>query len=116
VPPPFYSLPLTALSLVKAQRQSASRVAIKRAAIGHLGSLSYGSLRFTCTNAWRTTQRPVESSQGCHQTQRIKKRRGAAMAARSESSAYLACFIRGQGHPGLTGGSTRTKMLRIFAG
>jgi hypothetical protein len=72
---------------------------------------SYGSLRSTCTNAWRAQQTPVESSQGCDQMQRIKKRKGAAMAARSESSAYLACFIGVQSRRGLTGGSTRTPTL-----
>jgi hypothetical protein len=41
----------------------------------------------------------------------VKQRGSAAMAARSESSAYLACFMRVQNHPGLTGGSTRTPTL-----
>jgi hypothetical protein len=40
-----------------------------------LGSLSYGSLRSTCTNAWRTAQRPVESSKGCDQMQRVTQTR-----------------------------------------
>jgi hypothetical protein len=41
----------------------------------------------------------------------VKQQGSAAMAARSESSAYLACFIGVQSRRGLTGGSTRTPTL-----
>jgi len=61
---------------------------------------------------WLTKAQYIETTLA---TQGQQSTWGTAIASRSEPSAHFTCFMRAQGHPGLTGGSMWNKCFSFFA-